>query len=184
MAPKGPSLPVTLPVEIMCLLRGKSTPPCSSGRDRSQPRARAGRSRLGWLLPDRSFPPQGGPKTVRSIRVGERLTWGSFASEPSFLCTDRQPRIPCEPVPRAPASPAAPEEGLPIPTPRSDVHSTIDPVAFPRGGLGGTAPRGPRSGWDAWGGGGAGTHHLQLVLLQDFIQVLPLLVVEVEVLTL
>lgn len=41
----------------------------------------------------------------------------------------------------------------------------------------------------AWGGGGGGcgaggAHHLQLVLLQDLIQVLPFLVVEIEVLTL
>ena len=35
-----------------------------------------------------------------------------------------------------------------------------------------------------WRGGSGETHHLQLVLLQDLIQVLPLLVVEVEVLTL
>lgn len=43
---------------------------------------------------------------------------------------------------------------------------------------------GPQARLGGPGGWAGGAHHLQFVLLQDLIQILPLLVVEVEVFTL
>lgn len=61
---------------------------CCWGRERSQPLEPLGGP--GWAGCSLTCPslPKGGPKAVRSNRVGETLTWGSFASGSSFQCTD------------------------------------------------------------------------------------------------